>query len=59
MYLIKNFLKGYGKALELIPDFNNNNQYNDWKNIGKDIFISINKKRKDIKNIEYNPKKRD
>jgi len=57
MYLnIKSFLKGYSSILELIPNFNINNQQNDWKNIGGDIFISIN--RKDNKKIEQTRKKR-
>ena len=51
MYL-KNFLEGYAKSIEIIPNFNDNNLFTDFKNIGKDIYISIEKKRKEIKKIE-------
>jgi len=52
MYFFRNFLKGYAKSLEIIPNFNNNNLFNDFKYVGKDIFISIEKKRKEIKKLE-------
>ena len=57
--MINYFLNGYKKALELIPDFNKNNLNTDWEYIGKDIFIAIDKKRKEIKKVESNSKKRD
>ncbi len=35
------FIDGYSKALALFPDYNTNNQANDWKAIGMDIQNSI------------------
>ena len=52
MYFLKNFLEGYAKSLEIIPNFNTNNLSRDFTYIGKDIYISIEKKRKEIKKVE-------
>jgi hypothetical protein len=38
---IKSFLDGYSKAIMLLPDFEENNLYQDWEIVGMDIEVSI------------------
>ena len=49
--ILKNFLKGYSKSLEILPNFEQNNQSNDWISIGYDIENSL-KKYKRVKNAK-------
>jgi len=52
--ILKNFLKGYSKSLEILPNFEQNNQSNDWISIGYDIENSL-KKYKRVKNAKKSP----
>ena len=48
--IVKNFLKGYSKSLEILPNFKQNKQSCDWVNIGWDIKFSLKKCTKRINN---------
>ena len=56
--MFKNFLKGYSKSLEILPNFQQNNQYNDWVSIGYDLKNSFTKyKAKNEKQTIYKRKR--
>ena len=55
--IFKNFLKGCSKSLEILPNFEQNNQSSDWNSIGYDIENSF-KKYKRVKNAKKNTYRR-
>jgi hypothetical protein len=57
--IFKNFLRGYSKSLEILPNFKQNNQSCDWVNIGYDIENSYKKYKrvKNAKKVTYRRKK--
>jgi len=57
--IFENFFKGYSKSLEILPNFEQNNQNSDWINIGYDLEYSFKKYKrvKSEKQIIYRRKK--
>ena len=57
--MFKNFLKGYSKTLEILPNFEQNNQNSDWIMIGYDIENSYKKYKRinNAKKVTYRRKK--
>lgn len=49
--IFKNFFKGYSRSLEILPNFEQNNQSSDWISIGYDI-ENLYKKYKRVKNVK-------
>lgn len=52
--IFKNFFKGYSRSLEILPNFEQNNQSSDWISIGYDI-ENLYKKYKRVKNVKKLP----